>query len=408
MIKIEEHLFEGKFIYNKKEYICKNSINKRLIDQIDYVDIDENIAYIDADKAIKILDYYLRQENFEELIEQNEVREFNEKEIQDINYIVGRDYEQISLYEITDIEGFGTIPYFVVSEADNQYDSRRMGLGEYFLFYTFWRLLNTKNDSYVIIEEPETFVGIRSQQGIMNLVARLAAKNGCSFLIITHSPYILDKVNNENVSIIARASGIVSVCSPENGINIGSYLGYKDLIEGTFFVEDKLAALFLECLLETETPNLRKKYNVEIAGSNSEITCCLKFKCTDKIKYHIIGIYDGDQKGKIEEDKEIQWPYTFLPVNQDIEAAIIDFLKASGNIEMFAKNLEKKLEILTMALSMVSGKDKHDKILDIISYIAVDKKFFIKKFYNLWRVQNIERINQFVDSLHKLVKDKNI
>lgn len=404
LVKIEDHPFEGKFIYNGKEYICENCDGKRLFDQVDIADIDEQVVYIDADKAIKILDYYLSQENLEELIEQNEVRELKEDEIEDLNYIVGRDYEQISLYEITDIEDFGTIPYFIVSEADNQYDSRRMGLGEHFLFYAFWQFLNTKNNSYIIIEEPETFVGIRSQEGIMNLVAKIATKKGCSFLITTHSPYILGNICSENINIVARASSVVSVCSPGNGISAGNLLGYKDMIEGTFFVEDKLAQLFLECLLETETPDLRNKYNVEIAGSVSEITRCLQFLHTDKIEYRFIGIYDGDQKTKLAADVKFSWPHTFLPVTQDIEVSILNYLKEPEHITLLANNLNKSSDNLTVALNMVSGKDKHDKILDVISYLAVDVKLFISKFYDLWRQDNIDIINQFVGQLHDLAE----
>lgn len=397
IVKIEGQVFQGKFVYNGKEYICENSDGKTLFEQID---IDDQVVYIDADKAIKILDYYLKQENLEELIEQNEARELKEEEIKDINYIVGRDYKQISLCEITDIEGFGTIPYFIVSEADNQYDSRKMGLGEHFLFYSFWALFNSNSDSYVIIEEPETFIGIRSQQGIMDLIAKLATKRGCSFLITTHSPYILDSICDENISIVARASGLVSICCPRNGISVGSFLGYKELIEGTLLVEDELAELFLECLLESETPGLRKNYNVEIAGSDSEISNYLKLICTNKIKYRFIGIYDGDRKGKIAEGAGLKWPHTFLPVTQDVEMAIIDFLNIPDNIKMFAESLNKDVDSLTVTLNMVSGEDKHDKVLNVIRSLAVDKKYFVRKFYDLWKPQNAEGVNLFISQLY--------
>lgn len=396
-IRIGEKKFQGEFWLDDEKYLCKNEDGKNLFNQVDKT---ERFKYIDADQSIKILDYYLNQANIDELIEQNEAIDLNEEEKEEINYIIGREYEKITLYEINDIENFDTIPFFIITEAGIQYDSRKMGLGEHYLLYIFWVLMNTEENSFIIIEEPETFVGIKSQQGIMNIVAKYAVKEGCSFLITTHSPYILDRISDDNIKIIIRNSGMITVCNPSSERSVCAYLGFNDVIQGTLLVEDKMAEMFLECLLESDAPDLRKKYNVEIANSESGIKKNLEFLRTEKIKYRLIGVYDGDQKDKNTNDDKTKWPQTFLPVGQDVETEILKFLKKHENISSFAEKLNKDVATLTTALSMVSGRDKHDRVLDIIHYLSLDEKYFIRSFYDLWKMENSDSIDLFIKQIH--------
>ena len=123
-IKIGDNSFSGIIFVENKEYICKNEEGKRLSDQ---VSLEENVIYLDFAQAISVLSFYYDQENLEELIEQSEENEFAD-EIAEINYLVGRDYEKISVMEFEDIEKLGTIPFFKVVGDGCTYDTRKMGM----------------------------------------------------------------------------------------------------------------------------------------------------------------------------------------------------------------------------------------------------------------------------------------
>lgn len=396
-IKIDEGVFDGIFIYNNKEIKCSSMKGNRLVDLVDDI---ECIKYIDASQSINVLEFFLHQENIDELIEQSESTELEAMRVEEINYLVGRDYEKIQIYEFEEISKFDTIPYFIVSKGEVEYDTRKMGMGEHFLFYIYWMFLKTPKNSLVVIEEPETFVGVNSQLGIMNIIAMLADEKGCSFLITTHSPYILQNISDENISIIARASNMVSVRVVKNENDISTLLGIKQRISGTFFVEDDVAKIFLSQLLEHEAPDLSKRYLIEIAQSSSQISQCLQFIKTENIRYSFIGVYDADQREKID-IKKIKWPFVFLPVEKDVEREIIKYLSEEKNVTELAKRLAKDIDDILIALSSVCGKDYHDKIIDLCRNLSIELIVFIGAFYELWKKDNVKKIENFLSELYE-------
>lgn len=397
-IKIDERVFSGIFLYNSEEVECSSMKGNRLLDIVNDI---ECIKYIDASQSFRVLEFFLHQENIDELIEQSESTELETEIVKNINYLVGRDYEKIQMYELDEISNFDTIPYFIVSEGDMEYDTRKMGMGEHFLFYTYWMFLKTPENSLVIIEEPETFVGVNSQLGIMNIIAMLADEKGCSFLITTHSPYILQNISDDNIRIIARASDMVSVRTVKNENDIDTLLGIKQRISGTFFVEDDMAKIFLTQLLEHEAPDLSKKYLIEIAQSASQISQCLQFIKTENIRYSFIGVYDADQRETIN-IKKLKWPFVFLPVEKDVEREIIKYLSEKKNVINLAEKLGKDIDDLLIALNSVRGEDYHDKIIDLCRNLSVELIVFIGVFYELWKKDNVKEIESFLSKLYKV------
>lgn len=400
-VKIETNIFEGTFIYNSEEIRCSSIKGNRLIDIV--TDI-ECIKYIDASRSIRVLDFFLHQENIDELIEQSESTELDTEIVAKINYLVGKNYQKIQMYELDDILGFDTIPFFVVSEGNMEYDTRKMGMGEHFLFYIYWMLLITPKNSLVVIEEPETFVGVNSQRGIMNTIAMMADEKGCSFLITTHSPYILQNVSDNHINILARASGMVSIRTVNDQNDIDTLLGIKQRINGTFFVEDEMAKIFLSQLLKHEAPSLSKRYLIEIAQSSSQISQCLQFIKTDNIRYSFVGVYDADQKEKIDGQK-LKWPFVFLPVEKDVEREILKYLSEKKNVINIAKKLGKEEDVLVIALNAVSGENYHDKIIDLCRNLSVELVVFIGIFYTLWKKENVKNIENFMCELYEYISN---
>ncbi len=395
-IKIGNNSFSGKIFVKSKEYFCENEEGKRLCDQ---VLLEENIIYLDFAQAINVLSFYYDQENLEELIEQSDENEFV-NEIAEINYLVGRDYEKVSVMEFEDIEKLGTIPFFKVVGDGCTYDTRKMGMGEHFLLYMYWALYRAPKSSIIIIEEPESFVGIKSQTNFMNILARICLEKECSFVLTTHSPYILERIENENISIIGRASKLIGISRPKDAMTAEVILGSESRVAGTIFVEDTMAKEFLHILLEEECSAWARKYLIESLGSSGEMKKYLSLKRSCNIKYIFIGAFDADQKDEIDYTK-INWPVIFLPVRKDVESEIRHFLSVPDNVKLLAQNIGKTIDEVVIALSTVTGEDHHDWIIDLTRTLSVDMVNFVRIIYMSWRADNRTEIDKFLDELYK-------
>jgi predicted ATPase len=388
----------GKIKYKNIYIECTNLEGNRLKDKGEYC---ENISFIDYDQANRLLDFFWGQDNVDELIEQNESINFEQEEVEIISYIVGREYTKIRISEFEDIEGLGTIPYFSVDTMGIQYDTRNMGIGEHFLFYIFWKLWKAPVDSMVIIEEPETFIGLESQRNLMNYIAKVVTEKGISTVLTTHSPYILENIKNENISIIGRVSGMVGITNPSIQVSANAILGEKNRVCGTFFVEDEAAEMFLEIILEDINISLYRNYTIQAVGSSSEITKCLQCIKTIKVKYNFVGIYDEDQREQLE-GVRLNWPHTYLPVKDDVETTMKKLLSNSDNIRLFSEELNINIGELIIILSSISGEDHHDWFHDLCRKISKNETIVLRALYKIWKNDNTEAIEAFNQELGEI------
>lgn len=359
---------------------------------------EEQILFIDYQQAKNIMDFFIDQDNLEELTEQNEPTSFLTA---DLSYLIGKDYTDFNVIEIEDIEDLGTIPFFEVNSRGIEYDSRKMGVGEHFLSYVYWCLKRVQKDSIIIIEEPETFIGIESQRHLMDVIARFMADKGVTVLITTHSPFILENIDNSNIRIIGRIGNNVSITNPSSQLTAADILGGTNVIGGTLFVEDNLAQEFLKILLEERASYVLRDYSIMSVGGESEISSCLKFVKSDAIRYKFIGIYDGDMKEKIS-GEDFNWNYTFLPLDDNIETAMKCILFSDNNLASVCEELKKDLSQVSIYLSKIDGENYHDWFIDLCKYLCLDKKTVLRSITYFWMQNNEEDVNAFISSLEEL------
>ena len=340
------------------------------------------------------------------MIEQYDPISFDKQQLEDINSIIGREYNSVDLYEISEIYNEDSLPFFKVSDGDVYYDSRSMGTGEHFLFYLYWVLMKAKKDSLILIDEPETFVSVKSQAAIMDMLAKTALDKGCSVIIATHSPHVLNRIPASNTLLFVRASNIVKILkeSKKSVETLGiSIAGYKK----SLLVEDILAKEFLIRMLEVEAPDLLKEAFITTTSGESEITTVLKNKVLAGLDHEIIGIYDPDLKGNEKELVDaLVLPFEFLPIHDNVETSVFEFLKNYENIKSLANKINIEPSLLVAALNYVDGEDKHDKVFDICKYITISIDAFIRAFYDLWSITNKGLISSFVERL-SIINKKN-
>ena len=96
--------------------------------------------------------------------------ELSQKAVQEINFILNRDYRVIRLYEV---EMGNLVPFFEVAHGDDRYDSRTMGSGEIAALHLWWKISTLVSGELVLLEEPEAFLSHACQ---VNFAKHLIAK----------------------------------------------------------------------------------------------------------------------------------------------------------------------------------------------------------------------------------------
>lgn len=397
-IKLGNKKIEGIVWYDGIRYEC-DSCEKRLLNQ---VECEDSLGYIEYSDVSRIVETIWKQDNFDELLEQSEFAELDNADVKEINYLVGRNYDEISVTEIEDLETLGTFPYFRVKEGNVEYDTIKMGTGEYCLLYIYWYIKKQKKKSIILIEEPESFIGIRSQKFLMNFFAQESVNKGCSFIISTHSPYVLENIHNENISIISRMSGNALIKKP-TAMSAHAILGGDDELKGTFLVEDELAKSFLELFLERENVRAFKHFDIVVANSASDISNILNKKVLKSINHKIVGVYDGDQKK--EQLNNIVLKYLFLPLEKDVEYDMKQLLSSDNTYIEVAEKIGKKQEDFFELLSNISGLDHHDWWDSLCDNLAINEKALLIMLYDIWRSHNTDKVENAIKEFEDCMKD---
>lgn len=363
---------------NKEGQIqCENTEGKRLIDQGWELD---KIHFLDCARNSTIQDFLISQPDLEELLNQFEEYEFTSDEVQELNNIVGKHYDFCGFRILEEIDAHGNMPYYRVSVGDVDYDSRGMGTGEHFLLYLFGSIKNLEKGSILIVEEPETYISISSQERLLNYLAKQIAEKGITVILTTHSPYILKQIKNENIRMVSRLNNMVNVSTPSESFSAEDILGMRSINKGTFFVEDRVASDFLSVCLEDCAPILLREYTIDIVDGESKISDRLKFPRSDKIKYNFVGIYDGDMRDRLD-STGLCWGYCFLPGEEPIEVAFQRFAEQQVGIEWLSGFLGIDRSALFTCISSLTGTDYHDWFEELRKLLSVDGKTLVRAFY---------------------------
>lgn len=372
-----------------------------------------SVCYIDSDQALECLKYW-EQSNIEELLEAEEPFKFSKAQVEELSELVGKEYLSLSSYEISDQEKTFVPVFFKISESKKQieYDSTGMGIGEHFIIYMYYILEKLDNNTILIIEEPESYISVFSQRQFMNYLAKIISEKKISVVITSHSPHIINMVRKDNIRLLIKLNGELSIYTPGKQNDAEDVLGieYKKIeyinTKATIFVEDYAARIFLENLLDIESPDIRNNTDVISVKGESDITNRLTFPRSEFMSHILIGIYDADlQNTKCEQTirSKVNWPVLFLPIDECVEKDIFNYLTVNDHIDLLcaALNIKDKNWFKAM-LSKTMYDNYHDKFINLCKYIDKPKAEFVKAYYLCWKNEHEEKIKSFCESLFAL------
>jgi predicted ATPase len=300
-------------------------------------------------------------QNFADLLEPITPLQLDAEELDLVSYLVNRKYDDLAIYEIADYEDLGVFPYFRVSSGGDVYGSEGMGRGELSLLLSYWALKNTPRNSILILEEPETHVSPRSQDCLMNIVAKFSDEMGIWCILSTHSPTIIQRIPRRHIKLLTRHRSTSTVVNNPRYVEVATILGGGVAFRGALLVEDEEAKGFVLSILEEVDPDLLHQFEVVSTGSEAEITAALGAMPRTQDWLTLVGAYDGDQRSK--EKQEVRWPITCLPGDLPPGHLLKLMLEETADINRkVATELRKTEELVGLALGHVAGVDHHDLV----------------------------------------------
>ncbi|OMF76862.1 MULTISPECIES: ATP-dependent nuclease [Paenibacillus] len=360
-------------------------------------DIEVEAIVIDpSSSCYEQVNFFRKMSNLEELLDGYEPIISTEAEIEQVSYIVGKQYTSCKIYEIDDIGDYGVIPYFQVSTLNSNYGTETMGLGELSAHQIIWQLKRSSKNSIILIEEPESYLAPKSQEALLNVIAKYVEERGGWVILSTHSPNILQRIPIDHIRLLTRVDDNVQVITPNSRDAHLTSFGVTLSKSSVLLVEDRFAREFLKLLLSNFDPFLFQKIEILEAGDESKLKSLLRtFPGSGWLK--IAGVFDGDLKSFAE---ECRWPYTFLPG----DVAPEQYLKQEvlQDINLLSSLLGKSKDSILIILSSLEGQDHHDWFIEFHNKLGVSYEQLIFTLFKVW-VDKEENNEIALDVFNKII-----
>ena len=254
-----------------------------------------NVLWLDPQlHCVRLADTLGNLKGLDELLEQVEPREYDANELQEISYIVGRQYTRVVVWE-TDADALLTpLPYFRVTWQGQEYGAEDMGLGELCAHYLFWSLSRAESDSLLLLEEPEAFLIPESQAALMNYLASIACRRRHTAIVTTHSATVLERFPIEHIRVLRRTDAGFEASAPTSRVSALRPLGLEVPKRAILLTEDNVATSMIKAILANTDVDLLLTCELRACNGRDEIISRVEGWPVPKAVFAAIGVLDGD------------------------------------------------------------------------------------------------------------------
>jgi len=314
--------------------------------------------------------------------------------------ITGRPYKAAVCYEIDDYSNEPVFPYFEVTCGQSVYYSEDMGLGELCVNHIVWALERVRKDSIVLLEEPESHLPPRAQEALMTYVAMRSVEKRLTVVVSTHSPHVMARIPNTNVTLLAR-NGERFIYTPQPPRSVlYETLRIVPARTALAIVEDRSAAALLDGILRAFDELLHERLEIGWVSGHGDIAEIISRKPDGLSKIGLFGVYDGDQRV----DKGPGPGHVFLPGDGDPAEYLAETVKASP--ADYANLFPEHAQALDVALAHCSQADPKDYFHDVKRSIGdvLDIGTLYRGATKLWLLAgtNAEASKKFVAELKQI------
>ena len=380
-----------------KELIIKGSDDKSL----------PNVEYFDASALL----HQILKEIDDSPDRNGWMNQANELDLDDIDLffiksVTGKKYQSVKFNEISGIIENTTFPQFEVSIDDISYTNDSMGQGEHKSLLILWKLITAKENSFLLLEEPETYICPYSQQKLIDMVAYYSSRKKINIILTTHSEHILDKQNLGSINILKKkGKRRFNIVPAYNNTNYLAALGLNSPYNQIFFVEDSFAKLFLSRLLKIFDEHIYKTSLIQTLNGESNIQMLTKhYEGANYFRY--MAVYDADQRG-VAESFKLQIPKVFLPANGNVapEVEVINYLENKACD--FSKVIGLEVDTIERAMDELVC-DHHDWFRQFSNGVEVLELSLKEKAIDFWCQNHEELCKRFIFELRHSGKQVNV
>lgn len=358
-------------------------------------------------EAIKI------ESDMEALLESAPKFSLTHEQIDFIKKVLGKRYQDITIYEfkpssdVKDVESdenTQVYPFIQVTLNGVTYSNENMGAGEHKCLILIWTLLSLEDNSYLFIEEPESFVCPRFQRILMDFISFYSSNKKLTVFLTTHSEHILNSLKTTSIfSLKRKSSNKFVLVNERNSIKYRRTLGLGSPKSHILLVEDDFAELMLEELLSHYRHDLLEVSNFHNMKGESNIYEVSK-RISSKKDMKFLSIYDADQRGKPAVGQN--FPSVYLPSTANLapEKDIIQYIE--NDAAMFAYSLGVSVDDIESILADFT-EEHHDWFIELhrefeknIAKCALRE--FKRKAIRCWILENKDICDKFIFELDNI------
>lgn len=378
-VKLEGSQLIGEF-FNAGSMTTRTVLVSSNVIDTDPETIDIESIWIDGSiHAPSMINAFSDMPNLNELLEAEEPREASSEERGLLSYIVGKDYQSCETFEL-ELDSYGVIPYFKVISDGVEYGSEAMGLGEISVHYLLWNLYRIDKNSVVLMEEPESYLAPRSQEALLDVIAKIAADKRLWVILTTHSPSIMKNIPMEHVRLLSRVNESVEISTPTYGSEYLHSLGLKTNRLGVILVEDRCARELSKCWLGRFEPSILQEYEIIDIGSKDNIIYQIKGFPFVGPWFKLFGLLDGDERNRTIVEKN-NWNYSFLPGEEAPEILLRKIAKSNRSELAIASG--RDIRMINTALHVLDGRDHHDWVVEFHREIGISYEQLIAYLFEI-------------------------
>ena len=256
-------------------------------------------------------------------------------------------------------------------ESGLSYSNFNMGAGEEVIISIISRMAELPDYSIVLIEELELGLHPKAQKLLIEKLFLIVLKKKLQLIFTTHSPFLFDAVPPEGRILLRKPSDKLEVIYKPSSSLAFSELTGETPKELTVYVEDKVAKLMLETLLDSAT---RKRVYIVDVGSRENVVRMVGAHYRNQKLGKAVGVPDGDlteallekyykkyvlKEGELfdevfEENRKKM--FINLPGDNAPEKYMLERLKES---EDFARYVDDSDEFVAFIANEISLSDHH-------------------------------------------------
>lgn len=365
--------------------------------------LEGEFVWLDPSRTAMLIQHQVQGDvSFADLLESTGARTLSASELAAANFVIGKEYSELRIWEIHDYGPLTVMPYFQVRTGELEYGAESMGRGELSLLVALWTLSRTRKSGVVVIEEPETNVSSRSQDALMDMVAKECDERGLCVILTTHSPVVIRRLPNAHVVMLATEGTNSMLIPGPCDHQLASILGGGASYENLLLTEDQCGKTFALTLCELLDPDLRRQVVAVVMGGDSRTDTVLKaLPRPERWSTKIVGIYDGDVRGAPR--GELHWPIVFLPGNLAPEQVLRDAVMDAEGRQQLAAALDVSLANVAVALQAAAGRDHHDWHEEVARALGPDKLTVTRALSKVWLARNANDGQAFINQLRAAI-----